>query len=41
MFFKGTSININSKTEKVILQSLNPGETFLIGTHEFIVKARV
>ena len=37
MFFKGTSININSKTEKVILQSLNPSETFLIGTHEFIV----
>lgn len=23
--------------EKVILRSLNPGETFLIGTHEFIV----
>lgn len=39
MFFKGTSINIDSKTkkEKVILQSLNPGETFLIGAHEFIV----
>ena len=23
--------------EKIILRSLNPGETFLIGTHEFIV----
>lgn len=39
MFFKGTSINIDSEAEKekVILRSLNPGETFLIGTHEFII----